>query len=307
MKRALALLLLALLSVSCTPAGPAAGPTPPVIQTGVDPEGWARVPAGDFFYGPHNHSTALGYDYEIMITAVTNAQYAGYLNEALAAGKIQLADGQVVGYYPGDPYRGHKHEKEIAAGDWPHLRLDASGLHLLFNPTVGSTQQFTPQPGYENHPVVQVTWFGARAYCEFYGWELPSEAEWEKAARGTDSRPYPWGAEIAPNNANYYNSQDPFEQGIGPLGDTTPVGFYNGRSYAGYQTLNSASPYGVYDMAGNVWQWTRDVYEGTHYRYLRGGSKTNYAYNLRAWTRDSTEPDYASPSIGFRCARRVGP
>jgi formylglycine-generating enzyme required for sulfatase activity len=150
---------------------------------------------------------------------------------------------------------------------------------------------------------VLVSWFGAKAYCEFYGWRLPSGAEWEKAARGQDGRPYPWGNEITPQNANYYSSHDVFEKIAGALGDTTPVGMYNGSTDAGYTTLDSPSPYGLYDMAGNVWQWVADIQEGTHYRMLRGGSKADYAYNLRIWTTNSAGPDYASPSIGFRCAR----
>jgi len=151
--------------------------------------------------------------------------------------------------------------------------------------------------------MVIVTWFGAKAYCEFYGWRLPTEIEWEKAARGIDGRPFPWGDEIERNNANYYSSHDLFEKIVGGLGDTTPVGFYNGRTYDGYETLDSASPYGLYDMAGNVWQWTGDVYEDQHYRYLRGGSRENYAYDLRVWTRNSAGPTYYSPNVGFRCVR----
>ena len=154
----------------------------------------------------------------------------------------------------------------------------------------------------ENHPVTMVTWFGARAYCEYYGWRLPLEDEWEKAARGVDGRPYPWGDEIHRQNANYYSSRDPYEA-QSKLGTTTPVGFYNGKTYQGYQTIDSANPYGLYDMAGNVWQWTGDDHPDQHYRYLRGGSFQTYEYNLRAWTRNSAGPDYYSPGVGFRCAR----
>jgi formylglycine-generating enzyme required for sulfatase activity len=86
---------------------------------------------------------------------------------------------------------------------------------------------------------------------------------------------------------------------------TSPVGFYNGRSYDGSVTLDSASPYGLYDMAGNVWQWTGDVYEGQHYRYLRGGSKDTYEMDLRVWVRNNATPTYYSPGVGFRCVRDV--
>jgi len=295
---ALSLALIALLLVS----GCASETTvsPPQFETGVDPEAWVLVPAGEFLMGQRNHQTVIDYDYEIMVTPVTNAQYARYLNEALALGKIKIADDKVVGYYPGDEFHGYRHEERIDTGDWLHLPLNDKDSRLVYD-----GKSFSVKSGYENHPVTMVTWFGARAYCEFYGYRLPTEEEWEKAARGVDGRVFPWGDEISPTNANYYKSHDPFEAVYGPLGDTTPVGFYNGKSYNSYQTLDSASPYGLYDMAGNVWQWTANIYVGVHYRYLRGGSRADHAYVLRAWMRNSARPDYYSPSVGFRCLRQV--
>lgn len=292
------LLMIGALLLGC--AAPIRSPQSPIHNwdTGVDPNAWARIPAGTFYFGQHNEMVTIAQPYEMMVTDVTNAQYAAYLNAALAAGTVKIDGDSVVGYYPGDAFHGHKHEVEIAAGDWLHVPLKDPSLRLTFD---GAT--FGVKPGYENHPMTMVTWFGAKAYCEFIGGRLPSEAEWERAARGDDDRPFPWGDEIALNNANFYASGDPFEAIAGKQGDTTPVGFYNGNAYNGYQTLDSASPYGLHDVAGNVWQWVSDITEGIHDRILKGGSKGVYGYNLRIWTRNAARPDYASPSVGFRCAR----
>ena len=268
------------------------------IDTGIDPESWAGVPSGEFYLGRHSHETDVDYDYEMMVTDVTNSQYARYLNEAWAEGTIKIEGNEILGFYPGDNFNAYRHEEEIAAGDWIHVPLDDAGLRLEFN-----NQTFTPREGYENHPMVQVSWFGAKAYCDFYDWRLPTEIEWEKAARGTDNRPFPWGDDIDRANANFYSSHDIFEKIAGGLDDTTPVGFYNGQTYQSYETIDSPSPYGLYDMAGNVWQWTADVYEDQHYRYLRGGGKDNYAYNLRVWTRNSAGPQHHGTNIGFRCVK----
>lgn len=298
MKRMLIFLcVVSLLVIGCS-SDEGGGEPPPFIDTGIDPESWASVPAGDFLKGQHDHETAVEQDYEIMVTNVTNEQYASYLNDALADGSVKREDNEIVGYYPGDEFNAYRHEEEITAGDYHHLSVDQEGLRLDFN-----GQEFEAQAGYENHPMTQVTWFGAKAFCDYYDQRLPTENEWEKAARGTDNRPYPWGDGIERNNANYYSSHDIFEKIAGSLGDTTPVGFYNGQTYDGYETLDSPSPYGLYDMAGNVWQWTSDDYEDQHYRYLRGGAKDNYAYNLRVWTRNSAGPEHFGPNIGFRCAR----
>jgi formylglycine-generating enzyme required for sulfatase activity len=299
MKRQLLLLLLLAALISACGAATVSDAAPPLtFDTGIDPSDWATVPAGEFFMGLHEHEIEVDYDYEIMVTTVTNAQFAEYLNAALAAGDIKIVSDEIVGYYPGDVFRAYEHEEEIAAGDWLHVDLSETGLRLK---DVGG--MFVPKEGYENRPMVQVTWFGAQAYCEYYENRLPTEVEWEKAARGTDTRAFPWGDEVFAENANYYSSHDLFEKIAGGLGDTTPVGFYNGKTYEDFETVDSASPYGVYDMAGNVWQWTGDVYENAHYRYMRGGSKADYAYNLRIWTRNNAGPDYHSPNVGFRCVR----
>ena len=270
----------------------------PEINTGIDPSTWTLIPSAEFFMGLHAHQTDVEYDYEIMLTDVTNDQFAQFLNEARVDGAVGFEGAVPVGYYPGDEFHGHEHEEEIAEGMYPLAALDDPGTKLELQ-----GQDYSVVPGFGNHPATLVSWFGARAYCDYYGWRLPTEVEWEKAARGEDGRPFPWGDGIQPQKANYYSSHDIFEKTFGGSGGTTPVGFYNGQTYAGFQTLDSPSPYGLYDMAGNVWQWTGDVYPDQHYRYMRGGSYQNYAYNLRVWTRNSAGPTYTSPSVGFRCVR----
>jgi iron(II)-dependent oxidoreductase len=287
--------LIIVLLASCAPVDLNA--PMPAFETGVDPNAWVQIPEGEFLFGQHEHIESTD-AYEIMVTNVTVSQYVDYLNAALADGSVKLVDDEIRGYYPGDVFRGAEHEEEIKAGDWIFLPLDDPSQRVKFD---GST--FSAQLGYENHPMTMVSWFGARGYCGYYDARLPSEIEWEKAARGTDERPFPWGEEIARENANFYASRDPFED-MGSYGSrTSPVGFYNGQKYGDYQTLNSASPYGLYDMAGNVWQWTGDVYEDMHYRFMRGGSKDTYEMDLRLWVRNNATPTYTSPGTGFRCVR----
>jgi len=267
MKRYLFLILLvsALLVVACAPVDLNA--SVPVYETGIDPNAWVTVPAGEFLAGQHSKPTMIDYDYEIMVTDVTVAQYVEFLNAGTAQDYI---------YVPLND---------------PSSRFDFDG------------SAFTVKPGYENHPMANVSWFGARGYCLYYDYRLPTELEWEKAARGTDGRAYPWGWELARNNANFYTSRDPFEDMSSFGSRTTPVGFYNGKTYDGYVTLDSASPYGLYDMAGNVWQWTANIYEQMHYRFMRGGSKDTYDNDLRVWVRSNATPTYYGPGVGFRCLR----
>lgn len=293
---ALLLLVVAGLAGGC---GRLPEPAPGVQQftaAGADPEAWALVPAGPFLMGRDQVETEVD-AFESMVTPVTNAQYAAYLNAALAAGAIRLDGEQIVGPYPGDPFGGGKHEQEYPAGDYLHMPLADPANRIHYD-----GKSFVAKPGYENHPVTMVSWFGARAYCEFQGARLPTAAEWEKAARGTDGRPYPWGEGITGAHANYYHSGDPFET-AGGYSDTTPVGFYNGQSWGDFATVNAASPYGLYDMAGNVSQWVAGRKPQLHDRFMRGGSKANYGYDLRVWSWNSAVPEYVSPNVGFRCAR----
>ena len=293
--RAIALATTLVLIASCAPVDLNA--PIPAFDTGVDPNAWAQVPAGEFYFGQHEDIETAD-AYEIMITDVTTAQYADFLNAALAEGYVKLDGKQIVGYYPGDEFRGVKHEERIDAGNWLFIPLDDPSQRIKFDGT-----SFTVQNGYENHPMTMVTWFGAWGYCGYYDWRLPTEMDWEKAGRGTDTRPFPWGEEMQRENANFYSSRDPFEDMSSFGSRTSPVGFYNGEKYGDYQTLDSVSPYGLYDMAGNVWQWTGNVYEGMHYRFMRGGSKDTYDMDLRLWVRNNATPTYYSPGVGFRCAR----
>lgn len=316
MKRIIIIGLLLLLS-SCSSAPDIASQTlPQIIDTGVDPGSWALIPAGPFPSGQHNHLTEIDHDYQIMVTDVTNQQYAQFLNEALTdqtvvIGDVEVKEGEnisivygVYGPYPGDPFDGYKHEEKIESGDKLLYDFEDAAARIEY-----SSGEFSSIPEYANHPVTMVTWFGANAFCEYYGWRLPAEVEWEKAARGTEldqdghGLAFPWGYEIERNQANFYSSFDLFEKIYGKLGNTTPVGLYNGDTYGDYETIDQASPYGLYDMAGNVWQWTGDDYPKQHYRYMRGGSFYSYEVDLRVWKRDSAGPTYLAPDVGFRCVQ----
>ncbi|MCF7824987.1 MAG: SUMF1/EgtB/PvdO family nonheme iron enzyme [Candidatus Marinimicrobia bacterium] len=237
---------------------------------------WVTVTGGDYTFGPSDVVTGdLSSEYEIMKFEVTNAQYVSFLEEVWAIHEITVTADSVNGAYAGD-------------GNWG----TANYLYYDFKQTDSridwNESYFTIEEGYENHPVVAVTWFGAHAYAQHYGWDLPTDKEWEKAARGNTGFDYPWGDdEPTCDLANYSLCNS----GTIPVGQTSGV-----------------SPYGAYDMIGNAWEWTNtydpEDFDGSEdNRTIRGGSWSFYTNNMKAWNWLPANPKHSYYLIGFRCVK----
>jgi formylglycine-generating enzyme required for sulfatase activity len=268
------------------------------------------VPAGIFTMGNEPYGYGNEYhpgnpvyveSFEIMKYEVTNEQYANFLNEMFNAGMIIVYQGSV---YSADT-------------SVVYLALENSDCQIQFNGEI-----FYAETYYQDYPVTLTTWYGANAFAEFYEMSLPSEAQWEKAARGTlgndnngdgvgDGYKYPWGNTIDGSYANYNNSGDPWENGPSPY--TSPVGAYDGSNYAGFQTQDNASVYGAYDLCGNALEWVDDwygPYQNPHqppvtgsYKVVRGGSWSSSTYFCRNAYRQYYDPSVHYNNLGFRCDR----
>ena len=272
-------------------------------DTTVTPFEMVTVTAGDYTYGQNDNILNIDYDYEIMKYEVTNAQYLTYLQDALANGEIWIGscldtwdwDECINGYYEGDEH--------VPPGEVSYYSLDDPwdesmnwNISFISWNSIGNGRFELNDSTFLNHPVVWVTWYGANAFAEHYGMRLPNKYEWEKTARGNTGADYPWGenaGDIISDNANCWDSGDPWDNG------TSPIGYFNGQN----GTTDSPSPYGAYDMVGNVWEWTDSwETESDPSRIISGGGWNNACgYFLQSWISLGNRPDGSGSNAAFRC------
>jgi formylglycine-generating enzyme required for sulfatase activity len=197
--------------------------------------------------------------------------------------------------------RGDEDERPVRTQALAAFAIDRSEVTRMAYATCVGARRCNPVPAHlagpsgsdGNLPVTGVSWFDARDFCAFAGGRLPAEAEWEKAARGSDGRTFPWGEEAQCDRANWGNFD-----GEGPCAGQNP-----GFPVAVGRYPEGTSPYGAVDMAGNVWEWVADRYdEDPRRRVVRGGSCCSYFVTPRAPNRNAWAPEYRDRDLGFRCA-----
>lgn len=238
------------------------------------------INAGEFVYGEDGEIQILDYNYEIMKYEVTNTQYVNYLETAMELGDVWITNYMVWGHYEGD--------LSFEAGDFVYFDIGSSRIQW-------DEVNFSIESGYEEHPLVGITWIGAMKMAECYGLRLPTEMEWEKAARGCcDALDYPWGNDPpvcdlnATNGANFSRCWN----------ETTAVGSF----------INSINPFDLYDMTGNVWEWTDSYFDGPEIganRVKRGGCWLCNASYMPTWHREIAWPTNHNNSLGFRLAKSL--
>lgn len=310
------------MSACCSPSNdsPASRPHPPVVSTDSAVVELVALAGGDFWMGASDgdgdpadgegpvHLVQLR-PFAIAPTTVTNADYAafcdhsGYVTLAEADGWSFVFGGLLPDDFP--PTRGVAAApwwRQVEGADWRH----PVGPHSAFEEAL-------------DHPVVHVTWDDAVAYCRWSGTRLPSEAEWEYAARGgLDRQRFPWGDDREPAGEHRMN----VFQGEFPVTNTAADGFVGTAPVRSFP----ANGHGLYETSGNVWEWCADWFSadtyreserrspcidpagppgGTH-RVMRGGSylcHDSYCNRYRVGARSANTPDSATGNIGFRVAR----
>ncbi len=231
---------------------------------------YSSISAGSYTFGEAGDTLSdLQTDFQMLNYEVTNYQYLDYLNFTLAVSGVSVNGDQVNGNYVGDA--------NWPAGSYLYYGLDAQDTtRIYFDGSMFSINQ-----KYINYPVNHVSWFGAYGFAEYHGVELPTENEWEKAARGMTGEDYPWsGTDVDCDDANYAGCGGR----LGNVGGTTEN-----------QTYGE-----LYDMIGNVAEWT-DSYPATgSNRVTKGGSYLTSSSALEAWRQGSVDPTAASADVGFR-------
>ena len=223
-------------------------------------DGMVYVPAGPFVFGAEQYSnlcvSTVSEAFWIDRFPVTNEQFCGFLNEC-----------------------GNRKE---GGAEWINLQGSYEKEKCRIS---GRKGRFAVERGYENHPVIYVSWYGAAAYAKWAGKRLPTEQEWEKAARGIDGRAFPWGEEFDPARCNTREQ-------------------VQGRQRRWELMRTGSVAYGCYDMAGNVWEWTESLWtEKEEWRVLRGGSWGDDRDFAACSCRGLDRPYDRNRGVGFRCAR----
>lgn len=268
-------LLLCIAASACAPT-PSQPTVTPASKTQSTPDGMALIPAGPFKMG--------------FTADQAMAECKKFRDDCMAewyAVEAPVHEVDLPAFYM-DIYEvtNVQYKACVNAGKCPLPHFKTSATH----------PDYFENAQYDNYPVINVNWDNAKTYCEWRGAHLPSEAEWEKAARGTDGRTYPWGEVLDTSHANYADSK---------TGDPVAVGSYE----------SGKSPYGVYDMTGNVWEWVADWFDvypggnpsastdfGQTRRGLRGGAWFDPGNSIHAAFRGMLDPIQSFGNIGFRCA-----
>jgi formylglycine-generating enzyme required for sulfatase activity len=242
--------------------------------------------------------------FSIAIHEVTNIQYADWLTDAFKKAQLKW-DPQNPGYVLDN--NGFLLCKTIAGNPLAQIQ--------------NKEETFFAIPGKENHPVIEVTWYGANAYCEYYGYRLPTEQEWEKAAghsidtNGKLKRyKYGFGQDII--DRTWANYKDDSQSLPNNRVLTTPVGFYNGThllsltSQHTHQQLThlAQSPTGCFDFSGNVWEWVSswNELESLHtHKIVKGGCYDSFADGVRVSERLALLPNHSDIYTGFRAAKTI--